>query len=108
MFGLAAYIAFQRTKEIGVRKVLGASISNVVLLLSKDFAKLVGISFLIATPVSWFLMKGWLSNFAFRTELSVFTFLIAGLLAFSVAIFTISYQAISAAVIDPVKSLKSE
>ena len=108
LFGLAAYIAFQRTKEIGVRKVLGASISNVVLLLSKDFAKLVGISFLIATPVSWFLMKGWLSNFAFRTELSVFTFLIAGLLAFSVAIFTISYQAISAAVIDPVKSLKSE
>jgi putative ABC transport system permease protein len=108
LFGLAAYIAFQRTKEIGVRKVLGASITNVVLLLSKDFAKLVGISFVIATPVSWLLMKGWLSDFAFRTELSVLTFIIAGLLAFAVAIFTISYQAISAAIVNPVKSLKSE
>lgn len=108
LLGLAAYTAYQRTKEIGVRKVLGATVPDVVLLLSKDFAKLVVISFLIAAPLAWFVMQQWLENFAYRIDMSVFTFVLAGLIALAIAWLTISYQAISAALVNPVKSLRSE
>ncbi len=108
LFGLAAYTAYQRTKEIGVRKVLGATVPNIVMLLSLDFAKLVGIAFVIATPVAWFGMQNWLQNFAFRVDLGVMTFATAGLIALAIALVTVSYQAISAAVVNPVNSLRSE
>ncbi len=108
LFGLAAYTAYQRTKEIGVRKVLGASISGIVLLLSRDFARLVGIAFLIAAPVAWLIMQNWLQNFAFRIDLGIITFVYAGLIALFVAMLTVSYQAVTAAMANPVESLKSE
>lgn len=108
LFGLAAYTAYQRTKEIGVRKVLGATVPNIVLLLSKDFAKLVGIAFLIAAPIAYLAMQSWLENFAFRIDLSLFTFVIAGLAALFIAFATVSYQAISAAIVNPVNSLRTE
>ncbi|WP_296705367.1 ABC transporter permease [Algoriphagus sp.] len=108
LFGLAAYTAFLRTKEIGVRKVLGASVGSIVLLLSINFAKLVAIAFLIAVPIAWFAMDGWLDSFAFKVDLGINVFLIAGLLTLVIALLTVSYQAISAAVVNPVKSLKSE
>ena len=108
LFGLAAYMAFQRTKEIGVRKVLGATIFGIVILLSKEFTKLIGISFLFAVPISYFLMKGWLGNFAYQTNLSIWTFLLSGILALLVALLTVSWQSIKAALANPVDSLKSE
>ncbi len=108
LFGLAAYMAFQRTKEIGVRKVLGASVVGIIVLLSKDFTKLVGISFVLAVPVSWYLMNNWLDNFAYQTELSIWTFIVSGILALGVAIFTVSWQSIKAALTNPVDSLKTE
>lgn len=108
LFGLAAYSSFQRTKEIGVRKVLGATVTGIVLLLSKDFTKLVGIAFIVAAPISYFAMQNWLQNFAFRVDISILTLIIAGVISLVVAILTISYQAISAAVVNPVKSLHTE
>lgn len=108
LFGLAAYTAYQRTKEIGVRKVLGASVSGIVLLLSRDFARLVGIAFLIAVPIAWLMMQNWLQNFAFRIELGITTFLYAGIIALLVALMTVSYQAVTAAIANPVKSLRNE
>ncbi|TXE05915.1 ABC transporter permease [Algoriphagus aquimarinus] len=108
LFGLAAYTAFLRTKEIGVRKVLGASIGSIILLLSIDFAKLVTIAFVIAVPIAWFAMAGWLNSFAFKIDLGISVFLLAGLVTLAIALLTVSYQAISAAIVNPVKSLKSE
>ncbi len=108
LFGLAAYMAYQRTKEIGVRKVLGASVFGIIVLLSKEFTKLIGISFLVAVPVSYVLMEQWLQNFAYRTEMTLGTFLISGVLALLVAILTVSGQSIKAATTNPVNSLKSE
>ncbi len=108
LFGLASYTASLRTKEIGVRKVLGASVSTVVLLLSKDFTKLILIAFTLAIPIGWYMMSQWLEGFAFRTSLSPLTFLLAGGIALIISWITVSYQSIKAAMRNPVKSLRSQ
>jgi len=108
LVGLSAYNILQRTKEIGVRKVLGASVRNVVFILSKDFLVLVIISFIIAAPVSWFVMHNWLQDFAYRISISWWVFGIAGVTAFTIALSTLSFQAIKAALANPVESLRSE
>ncbi|WP_077920160.1 ABC transporter permease [Spirosoma sp. 209] len=108
LFGLAAYTAQVRTREIGVRKVLGASVSSVIQLLAKDFIKLVLIAIVIAIPVAWWTMNQWLQAFAYRIDLAWWMFGLAGLLALGVALLTVSFQSIKAALMDPVKSLRSE
>jgi len=108
LFGLAAFSAEQRNKEIGIRKVLGASVTGIVELLSKDFLKLVLIAFLIAIPISWWAMNKWLQGFAFRIQISWWMFAIAGFATVLIALFTVSSQAIKAALSNPVKSLRSE
>jgi putative ABC transport system permease protein len=108
LFGLSAYTASLRTKEIGIRKVLGSSVGNVVVLLSKDFTKLVLIAFFLAVPLSWWMMDAWLKGFAYRIDLGINSFMIAGILALGIAWLTVSYQSIKAAIVSPVKSLKSE
>ena len=108
LFGLASFTAERRTKEIGVRKVLGASVTSIVGLLSADFLKLVGIAFIIAAPVAYFAMRRWLEGFAYRVEIGPGLFLAVGLLVFLIALATVSYQAIRAATADPVKSLRYE
>lgn len=108
LFGLAAYTAAQRTKEIGIRKVLGASVQSIVMLLSKDFLLLIGIAALIAFPVAGWAMNNWLESFAYRIEVQWWMLALAGIVALSIAILTISFQAIRAAVMNPVKSLRSE
>jgi len=108
LFGLASFSAEKRIKEIGIRKVLGASVQNVVGLLSKNFLKLVFIANLIAWPIAWFALDKWLSDFAYRINISWWVFIIAGLAALGIALFTVSFQAIRAAVSNPVKSLRSE
>jgi putative ABC transport system permease protein len=108
LFGLCAYIAERRTKEIGVRKVLGASVHSLVVLLSKEFVRLTLIAALIAFPVAWWAMEKWLEDFAFRINIGWDIFLIAGLCTLLVALATVSFQAIKAAVANPVKSLRTE
>lgn len=108
LFGLAAYTAEQKNKEITIRKVLGASITNIVTLLSSEFLKLVVISILIAIPIAWLVMSNWLQKFAYRIDMSWWMFLIAALVAISIALFTISFQAIKAARTNPAKTLRSD
>ena len=108
LFGLAAFSTEQRTKEIGIRKVLGASVGQVVASLSRDFILLVAVANLIAWPVAWYVMNRWLENFAYRTEISWLTFLLAGAIALGVALATVSYQALRAARANPVEALKYE
>ncbi|UII20132.1 ABC transporter permease [Fulvivirga ligni] len=108
LFGLASFMAAQRNKEIGVRKVLGASIAQIVILLNSNFSKLILISLFISIPLVWWLMSKWLEQFVMRIEIGWEVFAIAGLSALSIAWLTVSYQSIKAAVVDPVKSLKEE
>jgi putative ABC transport system permease protein len=108
LLGLATFTAEQRTKEIGIRKVLGASITSIVSLLSKDFIKLVFIAFIIATPVAWYMMNKWLQDFAYKTNISAWIFLLTAVLAIAITIVTVSFRAIRAAVVNPVDSLRAE
>jgi putative ABC transport system permease protein len=108
LLGLASFTAEQRTKEIGVRKVLGASAANIVGLLSEDFLKLVLLAFVLALPIAWLAMNQWLQNFAYRVEISPWVFVLSGGLALVIALLTVSTQAIKAALTNPVDSLRYE
>lgn len=108
LLGLASYSTMQRTREIGIRKVMGASVSNILNLLSKDFLLLVIISFFVAAPVAWYFMHEWLKDFAYRTDIGWWVFAAAGVLAILIALGTISFMAVKAAVANPVKSLRTE
>ncbi len=108
LLGLVIFTAEQRTKEIGIRKVLGASVTSVFALLSKDFLKLVIIAIVIATPLAWWAMNKWLQAFEYRIDISWWMFAIAGLLAVVIALVTVSFQAIKAAIANPIKSLRTE
>jgi len=108
LFGLAAFSAEQRTKEIGIRKVLGASMVGIIRLLSTDFLKLVLLAFVIATPIAWWAMSKWLQSFAYKIDLSWWIFILAGALALCIALLTVCSQAIRAALANPVKSLRTE
>ncbi len=108
LFGLASYATIQRTKEISIRKVLGAMPGNIFMILSKDFLILVGVASLIAFPLAWWAMNKWLQNFSYRVDISWWIFLLAGFLAALIAMLTISYQAIKAAIVNPAKTLKTE
>jgi putative ABC transport system permease protein len=108
LLGLSLFATAQRTKEIGVRKILGASIPNIVMLLSKDFIRLVLIAIVIASPLAWWVMHTWLQDFAYRTTISWWVFVVTGVLAILIALLTISFQAIKAAMANPVKSLRTE
>jgi putative ABC transport system permease protein len=108
LFGLAAYAAERRRKEIGVRKILGASLQGIVLLLSKDFLKLVVIALLIASPIAWYLMHNWLQDFAYRVDIQWWIFIAAGTVALLIALLTVSFQAIKSALTNPVRNLRTE
>ncbi|WP_207435035.1 ABC transporter permease [Sabulibacter ruber] len=108
LFGLASYTAEQRTKEIGIRKVLGSSVQEIVLLLSKDFAWLVVISIVLASPIAWYGMNKWLQDFAYRVPLNWSTFFLTGLIAMTIAMLTVSFHAAKAALLNPVKALRTE
>jgi len=106
--GLVTFAAEQRVKEIGIRKVLGASVQHIVALLSTDFLKMVFIACLVAFPIAWWAMEKWLQDFAYRISISWWIFLSAGILALIIALTTLSVQAVKAAMANPVKSLRSE
>ena len=108
LFGLTHLATHMRVKEIGIRKVLGATVSNITALISKDFLKLVLIAVVIASPIAWYFMNVWLQDFAYRVKISWWIFLLAGLLAMIIAVLTISFQAFKTALANPVKSLRSE
>lgn len=108
LFGLAAYTAERRTREIGIRKVLGATLTNMVMLLSKDFLLLVGIASVLAFPLSWWAMYNWLQDYPYRIGIEWWVFVVAGLLALIIALLTVSFQALKAALMNPVKSLRTE
>ncbi len=108
LFGLAAYLAEQRTKEIGIRKVLGASISEVFLLLTRDFIVLVIISCTLASPIAFYFLQNWLQQYYYRIDIGPGIFIASAILAIVIALITISFQSVKAAIANPVKSLRSE
>nr|MBP9927423.1 hypothetical protein [Cyclobacteriaceae bacterium] len=109
LFALSAYITSLRTKEIGVRKVLGSSVAGVVVLLSKDFTKMILLAFVMAVPLAWYVMETWwLQNFAYRITISLWIIFASGVAALLIAWITVSYQSIKAAIQNPVRSLRSE
>jgi putative ABC transport system permease protein len=108
LFGMASFVAEQRTKEIGIRKVLGASVTNLWGLLSKEFVLLVLFSCVIAAPIAWYYLKSWLSNYDYRVNISWVVFVIAAAVALLITMITVSFQAIKAAIANPVKSLRTE
>ena len=108
LYGLALFSTVQRKKEIGIRKVLGANVTSIISLLSKDFIKLIITAFVIASPVAWFAMNKWLQGFAYRINISWWAFVLAGFISLGIALFTLSFHSIKAAIANPVKSLKTE
>ncbi len=108
LFGLSAINAINRTKEIGIRKVLGASVKNIAFTLSSGFVKMVTIAIIIATPLSYWIMSRWLEDFAYRVDISWWMFVMVGVIAFVIALATTSFQTIKAAVVNPVDSLRAE
>ena len=108
LLGLSAYNVLQRKKEIGIRKVFGASVQNIAYLLCKDFTKLVLIASVTAVPVAWWLMSKWLQSFAYRISISIWVFVISGITALIIALITVSFQSIKAAIANPVNSLRME
>jgi len=108
LFGLATFVANQKTKEIGVRKVLGASVSSIVMMFSKEFILLISLGFVIAAPVAWLIMRNYLSDFEYRIELGPGIFLFGFALTLLIAVFTVGYRSFKAAVINPVKALRYE
>lgn len=108
LYGLISFMAVQKTKEVGIRKVLGASVSSIIYLFSKEFTILIGVAFIIAAPIAWYFMNGWLQNFVFRTSIGLSVFIIAILISMIVAWIAVGYKAIIAAMANPVKSLRTE
>jgi putative ABC transport system permease protein len=108
LFGLAAFVAEQRTKEIGIRKVLGATVGNIVGMLSKDFVLLVGLAIVISSPLAYYFMHRWLQDFAYRVPISWWIYAVSGVGALGIALVTVSFQAVRAATANPVESLRSE
>ena len=108
LLGLVSLMILQRTKEIGIRKVFGASVASITTMLSKDFLKLVVLAIIIAMPLAWWIMNGWLTNFAYHVTVSWWLFALAALLSIAIALITISFQSIKAAIANPVKSLRTE
>jgi putative ABC transport system permease protein len=108
LFALASFMTEERKKEIGIRKVMGSSVGEIVLLLSKDFSKLIGLAFIIACPLAWFAIRSWLNNFAFHVEINWLVFIVVGLITLLIALLTISYRALQAAYSNPVKTLRHE
>jgi putative ABC transport system permease protein len=108
LFGLSSFVAEQRRKEIGIRKILGATVSTLWKMLSSEFVLLVSISCLIAIPIAWYFLNQWLQKYVYHTPISVWVFILASMAAIAVTILTVSYQTIKASISDPVKSLRSE
>jgi len=108
LFALAAFMAENRVKEIGIRKVLGASVTGLITLLSKDFILLVGLSFAIASPIAWWLMSKWLQNYPLHTNIGYWVFILTGVASLFIALITVGFQALKAAMVNPIKNLRSE
>jgi putative ABC transport system permease protein len=108
LFALVTFVTQQKRKEIGVRRILGASIGNIVGLISRDFLRLIGLAFLIATPIAWYVMQNWLQGFANRIDIPWWSFILAGILSLLIAFLTVGFQSVRAALADPVDTLRDQ